>query len=102
MSTTSRENDAVMTTSTGSITLSTGGGADASGASGSDAGAESSRAASDPNAVMNEKVQALAGSVYEEFESLMGRYGADALQNLMPLMVSADRRQGQGLILGIL
>ncbi len=42
----------------------------------------------DPNAVMNEKVQALAGSIYEEFESMMQRYDADVVKMLMPLIVN--------------
>ena len=40
------------------------------------------------NEVMNEKVQALAGSIYEEFESMMSRYDQEVVKNLMPLMVS--------------
>jgi len=34
------------------------------------------------------KVQALAGSIYEEFESMMSKYDADVLKNLMPLIVN--------------
>ena len=42
----------------------------------------------DDNAVMNDKVQALAGSIYEEFESMMTRYDNEVVKNLMPLMVN--------------
>ena len=38
--------------------------------------------------VMNEKVQALAGSVYEEFEKMIARYDQDVVKNLMPLIVN--------------
>ncbi len=51
-------------------------------------GPASSSANSDPNAVMSEKVQALAGSIYEEFESMMQRYDADVVKTLMPLIVN--------------
>ncbi len=50
--------------------------------------ASSSAASSDPNAVMNEKVQALAGTIYEEFESMMQRYDQDVVKTLMPHIVS--------------
>lgn len=54
-----------MTVSTGSLTLSTGG-TISGGAGGSESSkAASSGGASGDNAVMNEKVQALAGSIYE-------------------------------------
>ena len=45
--------------------------------------------ASDENhIVMNEKVQALAGSIYEEFEKMIGKYDPDVVKNLMPLIVN--------------
>ena len=43
---------------------------------------------SDSHAVMNEKVQAMAGSVYEEFERMIGKYDQDVVKNLMPLIVN--------------
>ena len=30
----------------------------------------------------------MAGAIYEEFESMMGRYDADVVKNLMPLVVN--------------
>ena len=77
---------AAMTLSTGSLTLSTGVGSEAGagGASGS-----GSASGGDPNnAVMNDKVQALAGSIYEEFETMMAKYGPEVVKNLMPLIVN--------------
>ena len=50
--------------------------------------AASTSSGSDSNAVMNDKVQALAGSIYEEFEAMMGRYDHDVVKNLMPLIVN--------------
>jgi len=38
--------------------------------------------------VMNEKVQALAGSIYEEFEKMIARYDPEVVKNLMPLIVN--------------
>ena len=38
--------------------------------------------------VMNEKVQALAGSIYEEFEKMIGKYDPEVVKNLMPLIVN--------------
>jgi len=38
--------------------------------------------------VMNERVQALAGSIYEEFEQMISKYDPDVVKNLMPLMVN--------------
>ena len=38
--------------------------------------------------VMNEKVQALAGSIYEEFEKMISKYDPDVVKNLMPLIVN--------------
>ena len=43
---------------------------------------------SDSHAVMNEKVQAIAGSVYEEFERMISKYDQDVVKNLMPVMVN--------------
>ena len=43
---------------------------------------------SDSHAVMNEKVQAIAGTVYEEFERMIGKYDQDVVKNLMPLIVN--------------
>ncbi len=63
----------------------------AAAAAASSSGPASSSAASgcDPNnAVMSEKVQALAGSIYEEFETMMQRYDAEVVKTLMPLIVN--------------
>ena len=30
----------------------------------------------------------MAGAIYEEFESMMGRYDAEVVKNLMPLVVN--------------
>jgi len=38
--------------------------------------------------VMNEKVQALAGNIYEEFEKMIGKYDPEVVKNLMPLIVN--------------
>ena len=85
----------VSTVSTGSITLSTGTEASLAqnpsvmnSASVAAAASSSSLSSSDPNAVMNDKVQALAGSIYEEFESMMSRYDAEVVKDLMPLIVN--------------
>ena len=43
---------------------------------------------SDSHAVMNEKVQAIAGTVYEEFERMISKYDQDVVKNLMPLIVN--------------
>jgi len=56
------------------------------GNSGEGGGASSN--SSDSHAVMNEKVQAMAGSVYEEFERMIGKYDQDVVKNLMPLIVN--------------
>ena len=102
-----------MNASTASLNLSTGGGAGGSqsgGSTGGGAGAESTGSGQDSNAVMNEKVrgttrsnskkveirlgccvlqvQALAGSIYEEFEGMMAKYDAEVVKNLMPLIVN--------------
>ena len=37
---------------------------------------------------MNDKVQALAGTIYEEFEAMMSNHGPEVLKNLMPLIVN--------------
>lgn len=42
----------------------------------------------DSTAVMSEKVQALAGSIYQEFERMMQKYDEDVVKNLMPLLVN--------------
>ncbi|KRF85041.1 JNK-interacting protein 3 isoform X10 [Drosophila virilis] len=36
----------------------------------------------------NEKVQQLAGSIYQEFERMINRYDEDVVKNLMPLLVN--------------
>ena len=51
-------------------------------------GGGASSNSSDSHAVMNEKVQAMAGSVYEEFERMIGKYDQDVVKNLMPLIVN--------------
>lgn len=79
-----------MNVSTGSLTLSTGH-PDPGGGGGGSSKASSfmgSGGTDSSNAVMNDKVQAMAGSIYEELESLVGKYGQDVLSNLMPLIVS--------------
>ena len=45
----------------------------------------------DPGAdadVMSERVSGLAGSIYREFERLIGRYDEDVVKQLMPLVVA--------------
>ncbi|KAK3854024.1 hypothetical protein Pcinc_039467 [Petrolisthes cinctipes] len=37
---------------------------------------------------MSEKVQSLAGSIYQEFERMIGRYDEDVVKDLMPLVVN--------------
>ena len=49
---------------------------------------QSSAHLSDENLVMNEKVQALAGSIYGEFEKMISKYDPDVVKNLMPLIVN--------------
>ena len=62
------------------------GGSSAAAAAG---GTTSSQSSSDSShAVMNDKVQALAGSIYEEFEHMISRYDRDVVKNLMPLIVN--------------
>ena len=51
-------------------------------------GASEGGPSSDSHAVMNEKVQAIAGSVYEEFERMISKYDQDVVKNLMPIMVN--------------
>ena len=57
-----------------------------SGALGGGGGGSSN--SSDSHAVMNEKVQAIAGTVYEEFERMISKYDQDVVKNLMPLIVN--------------
>lgn len=57
------------------------------GESGGGGGAGSSNS-SDSHAVMNEKVQTMAGSVYAEFERMIKTYDQDVVKNLMPLIVN--------------
>nr|XP_018903223.1 PREDICTED: C-Jun-amino-terminal kinase-interacting protein 4 isoform X6 [Bemisia tabaci] len=38
--------------------------------------------------VMSEKVRSLAGSIYQEFERMIGKYDEEVVQNLMPLVVN--------------
>ena len=38
--------------------------------------------------VMSEKVQSLAGSIYQEFERMIGRYDENVVKDLMPLIVN--------------
>ncbi|KAE8577121.1 hypothetical protein XENTR_v10004438 [Xenopus tropicalis] len=40
------------------------------------------------SAVMSERVSGLAGSIYREFERLIGRYDEDVVKELMPLVVA--------------
>merc|ERR1711970_596742 len=37
---------------------------------------------------MSEKVQSLAGSIYQEFERMIARYDEDVVKDLMPLVVN--------------
>jgi hypothetical protein len=72
-----------------SLTLDPGGGGLGTGStSAADKAASTTSSSSDSNAVMNEKVQAMAGAIYEEFESMMTRYDADVVKNLMPLVIN--------------
>merc|ERR1719266_2697272 len=59
-----------------------------SGALGGGGGGGGSSNSSDSHAVMNEKVQAIAGTVYEEFERMISKYDQDVVKNLMPLIVN--------------
>lgn len=38
--------------------------------------------------VMSEKVQSLAGSIYQEFEKMIAKYDHDVVKDLMPLVVN--------------
>lgn len=38
--------------------------------------------------VMSEKVQSLAGSIYQEFERMIAQYDEDVVKTLMPLLVN--------------
>ncbi|CAH1125243.1 unnamed protein product [Ceutorhynchus assimilis] len=42
----------------------------------------------DSHVVMSEKVQSLAGSIYQEFEGMIARYDEDVVKTLMPLLVN--------------
>ncbi|OXA53198.1 JNK-interacting protein 3 [Folsomia candida] len=42
----------------------------------------------DSHIVMSEKVQALAGSIYQEFERMIGKYDEEVVKDLMPLVVN--------------
>ncbi|KAK3921239.1 C-Jun-amino-terminal kinase-interacting protein 3 [Frankliniella fusca] len=42
----------------------------------------------DSHVVMSEKVQSLAGSVYQEFEKMISKYDNDVVKDLMPLVVN--------------
>ena len=42
----------------------------------------------DSHVVMCEKVQSLAGSVYQELERMIAKYDEDVVKNLMPLVVN--------------
>nr|XP_045599847.1 C-Jun-amino-terminal kinase-interacting protein 4-like isoform X1 [Procambarus clarkii] len=42
----------------------------------------------DSHIVMSEKVQSLAGSIYQEFERMIARYDEDVVKDLMPLVVN--------------
>lgn len=42
----------------------------------------------DSHAVMSDKVQSLAGSIYQEFEKMIAKYDEDVVKDLMPLVVN--------------
>ncbi|XP_017758334.1 PREDICTED: JNK-interacting protein 3 isoform X3 [Eufriesea mexicana] len=42
----------------------------------------------DSHVVMSEKVQSLAGKIYQEFEKMIARYDEDVVKDLMPLLVN--------------
>nr|CAD7398716.1 unnamed protein product [Timema cristinae] len=42
----------------------------------------------DSHVVMSEKVQSLAGSIYQEFEKMISKYDEDVVKDLMPLVVN--------------
>lgn len=42
----------------------------------------------DSHVVMSEKVQSLAGSIYQEFEKMISKYDEEVVKNLMPLVVN--------------
>lgn len=42
----------------------------------------------DSHVVMSEKVQSLAGSIYQEFERMIALYDQDVVKTLMPLLVN--------------
>ncbi|KAL1130562.1 hypothetical protein AAG570_011808 [Ranatra chinensis] len=42
----------------------------------------------DSHVVMSDKVQSLAGSIYQEFEKMIGKYDEEVVKDLMPLVVN--------------
>ena len=42
----------------------------------------------DSHIVMSEKVQSLAGTIYQEFERMIQKYDEDVVKDLMPLVVN--------------
>lgn len=42
----------------------------------------------DSHVVMSEKVQSLAGSIYQEFERMISKYDEEVVKDLMPLVVN--------------
>lgn len=42
----------------------------------------------DSHIVMSEKVQSLAGSIYQEFEKMITKYDEEVVKDLMPLVVN--------------
>lgn len=42
----------------------------------------------DSHVVMSDKVQSLAGSIYQEFEKMIAKYDEDVVKDLMPLVVN--------------
>lgn len=42
----------------------------------------------DSHVVMSEKVQTLAGSIYQEFEKMITKYDEEVVKDLMPLVVN--------------
>lgn len=42
----------------------------------------------DSHVVMSEKVQSLAGSIYQEFEKMIAKYDEEVVKDLMPLVVN--------------
>ncbi|XP_050312049.1 JNK-interacting protein 3 isoform X2 [Anthonomus grandis grandis] len=64
----------------------------------------------DTRMVMSDKVQSLAGSIYQEFERMIARYDEDVVKTLMPLLVNVlecldlayQQNQGQDVELELL